>query len=54
MKKNTLVEMKKPEAEFQDILTEVLRKGAQDAIQHAIEAEFEGFMSFFKNVKDQQ
>lgn len=54
MNKDTPVEIKKTEAEFQDILTEVLRKGAQDAIQHAIEAEFEGFMSFFKNVKDQQ
>jgi len=54
MNKNTLVEMKKPEPEFQDILTEVLRKGAREAIQHAIEAEFEGFMNFFKTVKDEQ
>jgi len=42
MNKNTLVEMKKPEPEFQDISTEVLRKGAREAIQQAIEAEFEG------------
>ncbi len=54
MNKNMLVEMKKPEPEFQDILTEVHRKGAREAIQHAIKAEFEGFMNFFKTVKDEQ
>jgi transposase-like protein len=52
MKKNKVIQFKKPEESFYDALTEVLRTGAQEAIKHAIEAEFELFMAkyvLFKN-----
>lgn len=44
MRKDTVIELKKPEETFHDALTEVLRRGAQDMIIKAIQAEFEAFM----------
>ena len=38
MMQDNLIELKKPEAEFQDPLTEILRKGARQLPAQALEA----------------
>ena len=54
MKKDTVVELKKPEETFQDALTEILKSGAQGLIKQAVEAEFEDFMSKHEQLVDEQ
>ena len=44
MKKDTVVELKKPEVVAEDPLTEVLRQGARKLLMHALEAEVENFL----------
>jgi putative transposase len=44
MRKNSVVEFKKPEEPFQDVLTEVLRNGARKMLAAALEAEVESFL----------
>ena len=41
MKKDTVVELKKPDETFQDSLTEILRSGARKLIAEAVESEFD-------------
>lgn len=53
MKKNKVIEFKKPEETFQDVLTEILRKGAQEAIKSAIETEFQVFMAKHQLLKNE-
>lgn len=52
MKKDTVVELKKPEVVAEDPLMEILRKGARDLLARALEAEVEGFLEQFDHVRD--
>ncbi len=52
MKKDTVVELKKPENITEDPLMEILRKGARELLARALEAEVEGFLVQFESVRD--
>ncbi|CAN5128064.1 IS256 family transposase [soil metagenome] len=54
MKKDTVIELKKPEEMFQDSLTEILRKGARKLIAEAVESEFDYFMAQHANLVDEE
>jgi transposase-like protein len=54
MKKDTVVELRKPEESFQDSLTEILRKGARKMIAEAVEAEFDAFMTKCSTLVDDE
>jgi putative transposase len=51
MKKNSAVSVEKP-AEFEDELTALLRKGAQQLLLQAVEAELEVFLEEFGGLYD--
>jgi len=51
MKENKVIKLAKPEESFHDVLTEVLRKGAQEAIMSAVKAEFDAFMSRHEHLR---
>lgn len=50
MKKNTVVELTRPD-QFSDSLTELLRTGAKQLLEQAVEAELAGFMEQFSGKK---
>lgn len=52
MKKDTVFELKKPEAIAEDPLMEVLRRGAREMLKCALEAEVEDFLARFNEVRD--
>lgn len=52
MKKDTLVELKKPEVKVEDPLMQILRKGAQELLAAALEAEVEAFLEKYAERKD--
>lgn len=52
MKKNTVLELKKPEIVTEDPLMEVLRKGAREMLKKALEAEVEDYLAQFDKVRD--
>lgn len=52
MKKDTVVELKKPEVIAEDPLTEVLRQGARKLLIHALEAEVENFIKTYDHIRD--
>lgn len=52
MKKNTVVELKKPEVAAEDPLMEILRKGAREMLARALEAEVDTFLEHFDHVRD--
>ena len=54
MKQDKVIELKKPEETFQDVLTEVLRRGAQEAIIKAVQGEFKMFMDAMSSLVDEQ
>lgn len=53
MKKDTVVELKKPEVSLEDPLTEVLRNGARQLLIHALEAEVDTFLKAYADIKDE-
>jgi transposase-like protein len=53
MKKDTVVDLKKPEVVAEDPLMEILRNGAREMLKCALEAEVTGFLERFDNVRDQ-
>lgn len=53
MKKDTVVELKKPEVVAEDPLMEILRRGAREMLMCALEAEVEGFLERFDHVRNQ-
>jgi transposase-like protein len=53
MKKDTVVELKKPEVVAEDPLMEIIRKGARDMLQRALEAEVEDFLAQFEKIRDE-
>jgi transposase-like protein len=54
MKKDNLIELKKPEAFVDDPITDVLRQGARKLLAEALEAEIESFLSQYADLKDEQ
>lgn len=52
MKKDTVVELKKPEVIAEDPLTEVLRQGARKLLIHALETEVENFIKTYDHIRD--
>ena len=52
MKKNTVLELKKPEIVAEDPLMEVLKKGAREMLKKALEAEVEDFLARFDKIRD--
>jgi len=54
MKKDTVLNLKKPEVSAEDPLTEVLRRGARKLLIQALEAEVEAFLREHENVRDEQ
>ena len=54
MKKDTVIELRKPEESFQDCLSEILRKGARKMIAEAVKAEFDAFMTECSSLVDDE
>jgi transposase-like protein len=52
MKKDTVIELKKPEVSAEDPLTEVLRQGARKLLIHALEAEVQAFLFAHEQIRD--
>lgn len=52
MKKDTVVDLKKPEVIAEDPLMEVLRRGAREMLKCALEAEVEDFLARFDEIRD--
>lgn len=52
MKKDTVIQLKKPEVVSEDPLMEILRKGAREMLKAALEAEVEGFLARFDEAQD--
>ena len=52
MKHDNVIQIEKPETITKDLLTEILQKGSQRLLAIAIEAEIEGCIDFYKDLKD--
>jgi putative transposase len=52
MSKDTVIEFKKPEAFFDDPLTDILRQGARRLLSAALEAEVQSFLKQYKEIND--
>lgn len=53
MKKDTVIDLKKPEVSVEDPLTEVLRRGARQLLVQALEAEIATFLKENENICDE-
>lgn len=53
MKKDTVIELKKPENSVEDPLTELLRQGAKKLLHQALENEIEAFLKQHANIQDE-
>jgi len=54
MSKDNVIELKKPERFVDDPITDVLRTGARKLLTEALEAEIEGFLAQYKDLRDTQ
>jgi putative transposase len=54
MTKDNVIEFKKPERFVDDPITDVLRTGARKLLTEALEAEIEGFLSQYRDLRDNQ
>ena len=54
MMQDNLIELKKPEADLEDPLTEILRRGARQLLAQALEAEVSLFMEQFAEATDEK
>ena len=52
MKHDNVIQIQKPETITKDLLTEILQKGSQRLLAIAVEAEIEGCIDFYKDLKD--
>ncbi len=52
MKHDNVIQIEKPETITKDLLTEILQKGSQRLLAIAVEAEIEGCIDFYKDLKD--
>ena len=54
MTKDNVIEFKKPDTFVDDPITDVLRTGARKLLTEALEAEIEGFLSQYRDLRDSQ
>jgi len=54
MKDDNVISIKKPEGNFNDHLTEILRQGCRRILEEALEVEIEAFIGHYKDLKDEQ
>jgi len=54
MKDDNVISIKKPEGNFNDHLTEILRKGCRRILEEALEVEIEIFIGHCKHLKDEE
>jgi putative transposase len=54
MSKDNVIDFKKPETFLADPITEVLRTGARKLLTEALEAEIEGFLAQYRDLRDDQ
>ena len=54
MPKDNVIELKKPEPFVDDPITDVLRTGARKLLTEALEAEIEGFLAQYRDLRDTQ
>jgi len=54
MKKDTVIELKKPENSVEDPLTELLRQGARKLLMQALETEIESFVKQHEQIQDEE
>ena len=54
MKDDNVISIKKPEGNFNDHLTEMLREGCRRILEKALEVEMEAFIEHCKDLKDDQ
>ncbi|MBW2035516.1 MAG: transposase [Deltaproteobacteria bacterium] len=54
MTKDNVIEFKKPERFIDDPITDVLRTGARKLLAEALEAEIEGFLAQYRDLRDNQ
>ena len=54
MRKNSAVELEKPEELFQDALTDILRQGARKMLMAALEAEVEAVVQQYQHIVDER
>ena len=54
MKKDTVIELKKPENSVEDPLTELLRQGARKLLMQALETEIESFVKQREQIQDEE
>jgi putative transposase len=54
MSKDNVIDFKKPETFLDDPITDVLRTGARKLLAEALEAEIEGFLAQYKDLRDNQ
>jgi putative transposase len=54
MPKDNVIELKKPEPFVDDPITDVLRTGARKLLTEALEVEIEGFLSQYRDLRDNQ
>ncbi len=52
MKEDSVISLKKPEGNFNDHLTEILREGCRRILEEALEVEIEIFIGHYKDLKD--
>lgn len=52
MAKDNVIQLKKPEPFIDDPITDILRTGARKLLAEALEDEIEGFLSQYRNLKD--
>jgi putative transposase len=52
MKHDNVIQIEKPETITKDLLTDILQKGSQRLLAIAVEAEIEGCIDFYKDLKD--
>ncbi len=53
MGKDNVIELKKPEPFVDDPITDVLRTGAGKLLTEALEAGIEGFLSQYRDLRDE-
>jgi transposase-like protein len=54
MKKDTVIELKKPENSVEDPLTELVRQGARKLLMQALETEIESFVKQHEQIQDEE
>jgi len=54
MGKDNVIELKKPEPFVEDPITDILRTGARKLLTEALEAEIEGFLFQYRDLRDEQ